>query len=111
MQPPQHQPLGDQRNGADDQRRDHQRGEEAERRMAADGGGDRPGEHGAQHEELAMGDIDHAHDAEHQRQAKRRQRQHGGGDEAFEGGEEEVGSEGHSGCLARWQEPRNVISS
>jgi len=47
-----------------------------------------PGQHRAQHVELAMRDIDHAHDAEHQRQPKRHQRQHGAGDEALERGEE-----------------------
>jgi hypothetical protein len=67
--------------------------------MAADEIRDRPGQHRPQHEELAMRDIHHPHDAEHQRQAERRQRQHGGGDEPFECGQQEMGTEGHSGVV------------
>ena len=44
-----------------------------------------------EHEELAVRDVDDAHDAEHQRQAERGQRQHRRHDQAFEGGEEEEG--------------------
>lgn len=60
---------------------------------------DRPGKHRAEHEELAMRDVDDAHDTEHQRQAERRQRQHRRGDQAFEGGEKQVRAEGHSGAV------------
>ena len=74
-----------------------QRGEKADDRMAAEGRRDGPGQHRAQHEELAMRDIDDPHDAEHQRQAKRHQRQRGGGDEAFERGQQKMRSERHSG--------------
>ena len=63
--------------------------------MAADRRRDEPGDDGAQHEELAMRDIDHPHDAEHQRQAERRQRQHRRGDQAFKRGEQKVRTEGH----------------
>ena len=96
VQPPQHQAFGDQRHGADHQRADDERREEAERRVAGDHGATtNQATHGAEHEELAMRDVDDPHDAEHQRQAERRQRQHRRGDQAFEGGQQEVGTEGH----------------
>ena len=57
--------------------------------------GDEPGDDGAEHEELAMRDVDDTHDAEHQRQAERRQRQHCRGDQAFEEGQQKVRTEGH----------------
>ena len=58
-----------------------------------------PGEHRAQHEELAMRDVDDAHDAEDQRQAERRERQHDGGDHAFQERQEEVRAEAHDGHI------------
>ena len=93
----QHKPLCHERDRADDQWADHQRSQEADRRMAGDQRRNPPGKHRAQHEELTMRDVDHAHHAEHQRQAESRQSQHGGGDQALKGGEQEMGSEGHSG--------------
>ena len=104
VQPPEHKAFGQQRDGADDERRHHQRRDEAHGGMCAKHVGDHPGKHSAEHEELAVRDVDDAHDAEHQRQAERRQRQHRGADKAFEHGEQEMRSEGHSGFVLgeRW---------
>jgi hypothetical protein len=61
--------------------------------------GEKPREDGAEHEELAVRDIDDAHDAEDERQAERGQRQHERADRALQEGQEEMGFEAQSGCL------------
>ena len=93
----QNQPVGGCGDGARDNGRNDKGGEEAHGRMAAKCRGDEPGQHCPQHEELAVGHVDHAHHAEDQRQAKRRQRQDGGPDCAFQYGEHEMGAEIHGG--------------
>ena len=47
-----------------------------------------------EHEQLAVRDIDDAHDAEHQRQPQRHEGQGRGGHQPFEYGQEQVRSEG-----------------
>ena len=96
VQPLQHQPLGDERDGAHDQRaarrwRAGSRAPDAPGTQARE----EPGEHRAEHEELAVRDVDDAHDAEDQRQAERGQREHGGADQPFQHGEEEMRAEAH----------------
>jgi hypothetical protein len=95
IEPAQHRSLAKQRDQPDDKRRQHQRQQETRRRTAGHQGREEPGEHGAQHEEFAVGDVDHTHDAEHQRQAERGQRQHGCGDQAFQRGQKKMRAKGH----------------
>ncbi len=68
--------------------------------MAADETGDPPGQHRADHEKLAMRDIDHAHHAEDKRQAERHQRQHRGCDKSLEKAKNKIGTEFHVMWLA-----------
>ena len=67
--------------------------------MAADRGCHPPRSDRTEHEELAMGNIHHAHDAEHNTKAHRRQRQDGGGYGAFKRGKKEVRAEIHYGPI------------
>ena len=92
----QHQPVGGDGDGADDQRRQQQRQEKAERGMRAKQFRRAPpGDDGAQHDEFAMRDIDHAHDAEDQRQTESGKRQDGGADGPFQQGEQQSGAGDH----------------
>ena len=95
VDPPQDQPVGQDGDTADDGRPDDQgQGEGTEGRV--DQGRAPPGDDGAEHEELAVRDIDDPHDAEDQGQAKRRQGEDEPGHRPFEHGEEEMRPKTHS---------------
>jgi hypothetical protein len=84
--------IGGHRQCPHDQRRGNQR------QCKADGGmphhtlRDPPGQHRAQHEELAMRDIDHPHHAKHKAQPYGGQRQHRRRDRALERGQNQIGA-------------------
>jgi hypothetical protein len=59
----------------------------------------RPGEHRAEHEELAVGDVDDAHHAEDQRKPERGQREDERADRALEEREEKMRPEAQSACF------------
>ena len=98
----QHQPVGGDGDRADDERADDERGGEAERRRAGHRVGDEPGDDGAEHEELAVGDVDDAHDAEDEAEAGGGQRQHRGGDQALEGREQQERAEPQGRLRSSW---------
>jgi hypothetical protein len=54
-----------------------------------------PGQHGTEHEELAVCDVDDAHDSKHERQPEGDEGDHKSGDRALEQRQEEMGSETH----------------
>ena len=97
----QDQPVRGGGDGADRQRGDDQRQREAEQRQVADRPHRPPREHRAQHEELAVGDVDDAHHAEDQRQPERRQGEDEPRHRALEHGEKQERTEGHARDLGR----------
>ncbi len=96
IQPAQHQPLRKTGDRPDHERRRDERCDEANGRVSVECRRNRPGKHRPQHEELAMGDVDYAHDAEDERQAECGKRQHRRGNQAFERCEKEMRAESHS---------------
>ncbi len=93
VQPLENQPLREQSQCADNQRAQEDGDEEADGRDSGGEAGEPPCEHRAQHEELAMGNVDDTHDTEDQRQAQGCQRQDRGHDGAFEEGKKEIRAE------------------
>jgi hypothetical protein len=107
--PLQHQPVRGECQRADRQGcRDQGRGE-TERRLAGKARRHAPGDHRAQHEELAMRDVHHPHDAENQRKAERRQRQRRGGDQPLQQGKREMRPETHSAPRRRHHQNGCVV--
>ena len=94
--PLQHQLVGQHGETGRQQRCQHQRGQEAKRRMTAHQIGDPPGQYRADHEEFAVRDIDHPHHPEDKRQAECHQRQHGGGDQSLKETKNQIGPEFHA---------------
>ena len=77
-----------------DEGADDEGGEEAERRGAGQRLRHEPGDDGAEHEELAVGDVDDAHHAEDEREADGGQGEDRGHDQALEGREQQERAEG-----------------